>query len=157
VRSCLLIASYLTLATPALAQSTDWLIGSWKLVQATQTENAQSRDYFGPRPLGQVMFQANGQFSDILIRSDLAPVASNNRGQATPDENAAVVKGSIGYFGTYTLTGDTLKMHIDGSTFPNWRGTDQTRIVHQKGNQFTWENAAGSAGGNVLLVFERIP
>jgi hypothetical protein len=154
-RPSLLIASCL-IATPAVAQPTNWLVDSWKLVQATQTENGQSRDYSGPQPLGQVIFQPNGQFSDILLRSDLPKLKADNRAQDSPDENAAVVNGSIAYFGTYTLSGDKLKMHLEGSTFPNWRDTEQTRIVRESGNRFTWENAAGSAGGNVKLVFERV-
>ena len=65
-----------------------------------------------------------------------------------------MVKGSIAYFGTYSLTDDTLKMHITASTFPNWTGTDQTRTVHLAGNQLIWENAAASGGG-VKQVYER--
>ena len=81
----------------------------------------------------------------------------NNRASGTVDENAAVVKGSIAYFDTYTLNGDMLKMHIEASTFPNWNNTDQTRLVHLSGNPFTWENAAASAGGGgVKLLFERV-
>src|SRR3954469_9758670 len=99
---------------------------------------------FGSRPLGQVIFSADGQFSDILLRSDLPKFQANNRGSGTADENAAVVKGSVAFFGTYILNGDTLKLHIEGSTFPNWGNTDQTRIVHLSGDQFTWENAAAS-------------
>ena len=48
-------------------------------------------------------------------------------------------------------------MHITSSTFPNWNDTEQTRIVRQKGDdRLTWENAAASAGGQVVLVFERV-
>src|SRR3954454_5706734 len=142
----------LMVPSPAVAQPQNWLVGTWKLVSATQTENGQSKEYFGPRARGQVIFEPNGQFSDILLRSDLPRFQTNNRASGTADENAAVVKGSIAYFGTYTLSGDTLKMHIEGSTFPNWANTDQTRIVHLSGNQFTWENASASAGGNAKLV-----
>ncbi len=154
-RWTLLIASFM-LVTPAVAEPQDWLAGTWGLVSATQIENGQAKDYFGPRPLGQMMFDANGQFSNIVSRSDLPPFRANNRVSGTADENAAVVKGSIAYFGTYTLNGDTLRMHIEGSTFPNWANTDQTRIVHLSGDQFTWENASASAGGNAKLVFQRV-
>ena len=65
-------------------------------------------------------------------------------------------KGSIAYFGTYTVSGDTLKLHIESGTFPNWDNTDQTRIVRLSGNQFSWENSAGSAGGNIKLLFEQV-
>ena len=153
----LLIASCL-IATPALAQQqpASWLIGAWKLVEATQTDGGQPKEYLGPKPLGQVIFEANGHFSDILIRSDVPKFKGNNRAQGSAEENAAVVHGSIAYFGTYTLTGDTLKMHITGSTFPNWNDTEQTRTVRQQGDRLMWENAAASAGGQVVLIFERV-
>lgn len=155
-RLSLLIASCL-IATPALAQPANWLVGSWKLVEATQTAGGQTKEYLGPKPAGQLIFDANGQFSDIIMRSDLPKFKSNNRAKGSTEENAAVVQGSIGYFGTYTLTGDNLKMHIVGSTYPNWIDTDQTRIVRREGDRFTWQNAAASAGGQeVVLVFERV-
>ena len=47
-----------------------------------------------------------------------------------------MVEGSIAYFGTYTLSGDKLKMQLEGSTFPNWQDTEQTRIVRESGNWF---------------------
>ena len=91
------------------------------------------------------------------MRSDLPKFKSNNRAKGSVEENAAVVGGSIGYFGTYTLTGDNLKMHLVASTYPNWINTDQIRIVHQEGDRFTWQNARASAGGEELvLVFERV-
>jgi Lipocalin-like domain len=151
----LLIAPFL-LVTPALAQSENSIVGTWKLVSATQIENGQAKEYFGPRPLGQSTFDASGHFSIILLRSDLPKFHVNDRDAGTADENAAVVKGSIAFFGTYSLSGDTLKIHIDGSTFPNWNDANQTRMVHLSGDQFTWENAAASAGGSAKLVYQRV-
>ena len=68
---CAAVGSSFILTAPALAESQNWLVGAWKLVSATQTENGQTKEYFGSHPLGQVIFDANGQFSDILLRSDL--------------------------------------------------------------------------------------
>ena len=155
--ACAAIGSLFMLALPSSAETQNWLVGTWKLVSATQIENGQPKEYLGPHPWGQVIFNTDGQFSDILLRSDLPKFHENNRASGTVDENAAVVKGSIAYFGTYTLNGDTLKMHIEASTFPNWSNTDQTRLVHLSGNQFTWENAAASGGGGgVKLLFEKV-
>ena len=86
-----------------------------------------------------MIFDANGQFCNIQMRSDLAKFKSNDRAKGSGEENAAVVQGSIGYFGTYTLTGDNLKMHLVGSTYPNWINTDQTRLVRQEGDRLTWQ------------------
>lgn len=145
------------LVTPAFAQSQNWLVGTWKLLSSTQTESGQTRDYIGPQPLGQIMFGADGRFINILLRSHLKKFDSNSRAKGTAEENAEVVKGSIAYFGTYTLNGDRLTMHLEGSTFPNWTGTDQVRVVHLSGNQLIWENTAASAGGGALKeVYEKV-
>jgi len=39
---------------------------------------------------------------------------------STPEENAAIVHGSIAYFGTYTVAGtrNAIHLHYDGSTYP---------------------------------------
>ena len=95
-----LLAAPLLVATPALAQAQGSLVGAWMLVSATQTQNGQSQDYFGAHPLGQVIFGPEGQFSNILMRSGIAAFQANNRSTGTPEGNAAVVKGSIAYFGS---------------------------------------------------------
>ena len=155
-RALVTLMALLACSAQALADQPNWIAGTWKLTAATQTEQGQSKEYFGPKPLGQVIFAANGSFSDILVRSDLPKIASNNRTRGTAEENAAVVNGSVAFYGTYSLSGDNLKLHIEGSTFPNWENTDQTRVVHRSGDQFTWENAAGSGGGQIKLVFQRV-
>jgi hypothetical protein len=65
-----LLAACLLLPLPAAAQSQ--LIGSWSMVSAIQTENGQSKDYFGPHPLGQLMFGTDRRFSDQLIWENAA-------------------------------------------------------------------------------------
>jgi hypothetical protein len=55
------------------------------------------------------MFDPNGHFSEIIIRSDLPKFASNNREAGTPEENKAAMQGSIAYFGTYSVS-DTDKV-----------------------------------------------
>jgi hypothetical protein len=47
--------------------------------------------------------QADGHFSLVNTRADLPKFASNRRDQGTPEENKAVVQGSIAYFGTYSV------------------------------------------------------
>ena len=148
-RCSLLIAS-----SPAMAET--WLVGTWKLMEVTQTEGGTTKPYMGAQPLGQVMFDTNGHLSNILMRGDIAKFKANNRLDGSADENAAVVHGSIAYFGTYVQDGDTLKLHVLGSTYPNWSGTDQTRSVHRNGDQLVWENATASAGGSVKQVYERV-
>ncbi len=68
-RLFLVIASLLT-ATPAFAVDTsNWVVGTWTLVEAIQTETG--KPYMGTQPLGQLIFEPDGRFSNILLRSDL--------------------------------------------------------------------------------------
>jgi hypothetical protein len=62
-------------------------------------QDGKKTDLFGPNPQGQETRAANGQISVISIRSDLPKFVSNNRPAGTPEENKAVVQGSIAYFG----------------------------------------------------------
>jgi hypothetical protein len=155
LRTTLLMASCLILSVPVAAQEKD-LIGTWRLVSATLIENGKTSDYFGSAPLGQVMFAPKGHFSNFLLRSDVPKISAGNRIKGTSEENAAIVHGSIAYYGTYTITDDTLKLHIVGSTYPNWIGQDQSRTVHISGDRLTWDNASASAGGSSKQIYERI-
>jgi len=121
------------------AQSAKDLVGAWTLVSA---------DAFGTSPKGTVIFEANGRFAAILTRADLAKYASNNRAQGTPSEYKATVEGSLAYFGTYSVNGTDVNFHIEGSTFPNWTGTDQKRTnVLITADELKWVQPTASAGG----------
>ena len=50
---------------------------------------------------------------------------------ATAEEARAIVAGSIAYYGTYTVdeATKTIVPKVEGSTFPNMVGTDQSRVV----------------------------
>src|ERR1700732_3468509 len=78
-------------------------IGSWTLISLTSGEGANQTLPYGPNPKGAMMVDANGRFSITVVRSDLPKFASNNRMDGTPEEKEAIVKGSIAYFGTYSI------------------------------------------------------
>ena len=135
----------------AAAQSAKDLVGSWTIV---------SVDAYGPNPKGSLIFEANGRYSVQLMRSDLPKYAGNNRTQGTPAEYKATVEGSISYFGTYSVSGTDLILHVEGSTFPNWTGTDQKRInLSVTGDELKYTNTAPSGGGAaaaaIPLVWKR--
>ena len=136
-------------ATQAAAQSAKDLIGTWTLV---------STDAYGPNPTGSYMFDANGRFSAILMRNDLPKYTSNNRTQGTPAEYKATVDGSLGYFGTWSVSGTDLNLHVLGSTYPNWTGTDQKRTnISITGDEFKYTVPAPSGGGSPnVTVWKRV-
>ena len=133
-----------TVGSGAFAQSSKDLVGTWTLVSA---------EGYGPNPKGALMFAADGHFSSHLMKADLPKYASNSRTQGTPEENKATVQGYLGYFGTYALNGTDLVFHIEGSSFPNWNGTDQKRTnVTITGDELKYSQPTPSAGGAPIVV-----
>jgi len=133
----------------ANAQLAKDIVGTWTIVSA---------DAYGAAPKGTFMLDANGRFSLILMRPDLPKYASNNRTQGTPPEYRATVEGSLAYFGTYVLNGTDMTLRVEGSTFPNWIGTDQKRNnVTVVGDELKYNNPAPSGGGGLApLVWKRV-
>jgi hypothetical protein len=133
----------------AVAQLAKDVVGAWTIVSAG--------DAYGPTPKGSLIFEPNGRFSIQLMRHDLPKYVSNNRTQGTSAEYKATVEGSLSYFGTYAISGTDLNLHIEGSTFPNWIGTDQKRInLAVSGDELKYTQPNPSGGGPAApLVWKR--
>jgi hypothetical protein len=117
----------------------DQLVGTWMLVSNyTEREDGSKVETFGPNPKGILM--VDGHLSLQEVRSDLPKFASNDRQEGTTEENKAIVQGSIGHFGRYTLDegAKTLTIHLEGCSFPNWTGTDLKRSITLTGDELTW-------------------
>jgi lipocalin-like protein len=108
------------------------LTGTWHFVIAEITAPDGKKSYpFGPKPRGMVIFTPEGDFMQIHIASEVPKIANGNRLQATPEEYAGIMRGTIAQFGTYTVdeAKNTFTMKFAASTFPNWDGIEQTRSI----------------------------
>ena len=108
------------------------LLGTWMLVSIEAVRQDRGRSpLFGADPKGIAVFDRNGHYIISVMRSDRAAFAVNDRMQGTAEENKATSQGTITYFGTYSVneTDRTMLIDIDASSFPNWNGTDQERLV----------------------------
>jgi hypothetical protein len=92
-----------------------------------------------------------------IVRAGLPKVASNNRTTATPEENKAIVGGSLAHFGTLSVNAadKTFTFKIETATFPNWSGTEQKRPFTISGDQLRYTAAAASGGGTATVVWKR--
>ena len=143
----------------AVAQTAKELVGTWTLVSVTLEQDGKKMDMYGTNPQGQAIYYPNGHFSIMFIRSDIPKFASTNREAGTPEENKAAVQGSLAYFGTYSVsqTDKVVTYHIQGSTFPNWRGADQKRLIKISGDELTTSNPTPSTGsGKAGSVWRRM-
>jgi hypothetical protein len=139
------------------AQTAKDLAGTWLPVSATLIRQDGSKiDPFSQNLKGILNFDNSGRFAFILTRPDLPKFASNNRNTGTAEENRAIVQGSLAYFGTYSLAEKTIKMHVEGGTWPGWTGTDIERIIFSfSGDELKWTDPTPSVGGKAENVWRR--
>jgi hypothetical protein len=139
------------------AQTTKDLAGTWTLVSNVNEQGGNKTDTFGPHPKGILTVDANGRYVLAIVRAGLPKVASNNRTTATPEENKAIVGGSIIHFGTLSVNAadKTITFKIETSTFPNLDGTEQQRPFTLTGDELKYTNTAASAGGTSTVVWKR--
>ena len=127
----------------AVAQSAKDLVGNWTAVSnVTIRQDGTKADPFGgPNVKSTYMFATDGHFAIINANVDTPKFASNARAQGTAEENKAAVLGSLALFGTYSMdtAGKSLTLKVEGSSYPNWTGTDQKRtIVSFTGDELKW-------------------
>jgi hypothetical protein len=142
----------------AVAQTANELVGTWTLVSITLEKDGKTTDFYGPNPMGQATYDADGCFSTIITRSDLPKFVSNNRVEGTPEENKAVVQGSFADFGTYSVseTDKTITEHVESCTFPNFNGIERKLSFSVSGDELHVTTISkASAGGTAHLVWKR--
>ena len=146
-------------ASMAVAQTARDLVGTWMNVSNINIRPDGTRiNSFGPKGTGLVIFETNGRYAIININPDVPKFASNSRAQGTAAENKAAVEGGIAHYGTYTFDPATkvINLKVEGSTYPNWTGTEQKRtIVTFAGDDLKWSVAA-SIGGTGEVGWKRV-
>ena len=133
------------------------LVGSWVFVSGG-SKLPDGRPVWGDNPKGLLIFMENGRYSSHLMRGDLPKFASGSRIEGTPEENKAIVHGSIASFGTYTVDegNKTFTIRWEANTFPNMTGQTQTRSFTINGDELRIANPAPTAGGPPSeLVYRR--
>jgi len=130
------------------------VVGAWTMVSNVLDQDGKKTEPYGSDAKGSVILTNTGRVALMITRSDIPKFAANNRTQGTPEENKAVVAGTIAYFGSYTVddASKTLVMNLEGSTFPNWVGTEQKRTLELSGDQMTFVNQNPSMGAGLIRV-----
>jgi Lipocalin-like domain len=158
MKTTLTVIACLGIVIPvAHAQTANDLVGTWSLQSdASVTSDGRKLWPFGPNPKGIAIFDGNGHFAIVTSRPDLPKFASDNRMQGTAGENQAIVRGSIAFYGTYSVANGVIVQHIEGGTWPSWVGTDQKRTITSfaKDKQ-TWTTVP-SFGGMSELHWSRV-
>jgi len=133
------------------------LLGTWTFV-SSNAKLSDGSPSWGDNPKGLFTFTENGYFTWQVFRSDRPKFVANSRLQGTPDENKAVVQGSLAYFGTYSVReGDnTIIFRVLGSTYPNSEGEELKRIIISlTTDELKYVNPSTTLGERVEAVFRR--
>ena len=114
----------------------DRLIGAWELVDysAFSPDDPASKLYpMGKDAKGVIMYTSSGYMSAQLQIPGQPPFQSGDISGGSKDELAEAGKNYLAYTGPFYLdeTGDEplLQHHMSNSSFPNWFGNTQRRVV----------------------------
>ena len=147
----------ISLTSTAIAQTARDLVGTWAAVSNVNIDQDGKRaTVFGPHGKGIAIFESNGHFAIINIDPDTPKFESNRRSHGTAEEYKAAVLGGIALFGTYWVSNKTIFFDVEGSTYPNWTGTEQVRsVISFTGDDLKWSLRA-SIGGTSEIAWKRI-
>ena len=147
-------------ATPiARAASTQDLVGTWALVRSVTEKDGLRREQFGANAMGMMSFDGMGHFMLTIIGADIPRFASGDRAQPTAEESKAVVARTISMIGRYAVdaSDNTLTFHVEASSFPNWTGTTQKRvIVLVNADALEYVTPTASSGGVGTVTWRRL-
>ena len=164
MKKWILAAALVVLAFPSngTAQSKDSIVGTWKLVSATNTtDKGEVRDTWGPNPTGLLTYTADGWVMAIITNGGRKPLSVSDPVSAPAEERAEAFATLTAYAGRYTVTGERIIHHVEISWVQNYANTDLVRsIVNLDGNRLTLRTGPYLRGGIQQaygeLVWERL-
>jgi len=135
------------------------LAGSWTLVAADvlHPDGSRGRDY-GAAPLGRLLIDMHGHYSLQIFKAERARFAASDKAKGTAAEFESAILGSSSHFGSVSIDNDAhvLTFRIEGSSFPNWEGTQQQRRFELKGDELSYQVPPRPNGDIPLSVWRRL-
>jgi hypothetical protein len=140
----------------AIADSSQVLVGSWRLI-SSEGRGVDGRVVYdqGKYPVGRVMFDSSGRMSIHLTNPNRPNFASGDFLRPTQEECLEAFKSYFGYFGSYTLdeNAETVTFHVDGAAYPNYVGTNQLRYYKIEGDRLILRTPPERAGGTDVTYY----
>jgi hypothetical protein len=153
------LVSLVGLAFGASAQSSadvqKRLVGNYRLVNFVNIDE-KGVERAASYEAGRIMYDAHGQMAAQLSRSGRAKLSP----MPSEAERATAYTGFLAYYGRYTIDAANGRVthHVEGSTNPNWPGTDLVRYYAFSPDDsrlmLSLKNAEGRITGT--LTWERV-
>ena len=137
------------------------LLGTWKLVSCLGYWSDGRVTYpYGQNPEGLLIYDEQGHFSGQIQGQGRPLFESGNLLKGAPAEIKAAFEGYVAYYGTYEVDEEaaSLTHYVQGSLFPNWVGTTQTRLYEFQEEKLTLTTLPFVGKRNQLtltLIWER--
>ncbi len=163
MKKWILAVAFLFAALPSigLAQSKETLVGTWKLVSATDTtDKGEVKDAFGSGAIGFLTYTADGRMMAIISHGGRKPLTVPDYIAAPAEERAAAFATFTAYAGTYTLESGRVIHHVQVASLQNRVGTDQVRtVVKLQGDELILRTPPILRGGRMVtteLIWQRL-
>lgn len=139
----------------------DALVGTWKLVSATEkTKEGESRVAFGRDPTGFLTYTSDDRMIGMISHGDRKPLSTPDYVGAPSAERAEAFATFLAYAGTYKLDGSRVIHHVEASWLENSVGTEQVRtIVKLDGDQLLLRTPPYLKAGSMVtaeLLWQRV-
>ncbi|GAB7066928.1 lipocalin-like domain-containing protein [Mycolicibacterium hodleri] len=127
----------------------DDLLGAWHLESYTAESDGAVDEPLGPRPLGIIMYTADGYMSAQLMRRDRPAYDRAVTGGGTAEQMATAASGYLCYSGPFTVdeAAGVVSHHVEVSLLPNWVGGTQVRHGRLEGDALVLRAEVTSRGG----------
>jgi Lipocalin-like domain len=150
---------WMSVALADMPPATPSLAGTWTLVAADVLHPDGSRaPDFGASPSGLLLIDGQGHYSLQIFKSDRPHFASDDKAKGTPSEFKAAMMGASTHFGTIDVDSahGVLVFHIQGASFPNWEGQQQSRRYELKDNLLSYRVPPRPNGDVPISVWRRV-
>lgn len=135
-RKTVLLLSCFTAIAYHQVQAEDLNItGVWNLVslKAQEVKSKISYPAFGQRPIGQLVYTAEGYMNVVFTSSGRTPLSEAGVDKSV--EAAKLFETMTAYAGTYKVSGQIVTHHVNVAGDPSWVGSDQVRKARIEGDK----------------------
>lgn len=130
-------------------------VGTWVLISVSNIypDGTESNPY-GTYPEGLLVTDADGNYALQILKTLRPIIVAGNKNKGTPEEYAAMVKGSNSHFGKYSVDrpNRTITFNIEHAFYPNWENKIQVRSYMLDGNILKYIVTNTTQGGDKVIA-----